>query len=103
MIGRFIVKGSISKEMKYCRVLRIEDFSGEECIIVKAMNPDYTILLPSIQLIITEKGSPIAHLAIIAREYGVPVVLVQGITNKLAQKGKISINQKEGGIDVKAI
>ena len=61
-----------------------------ECVICKTLNPDFSIILPSLSLIITETGSVLSHLAILARERNIPVVLISDITSKVPETGVLN-------------
>ena len=74
-------------------VLGFDD--GAECIICKTLNPDFSIILPSLSLIITETGSPLSHLAILARERNIPVLLVPEILQNIPQKGKLNFENNK--------
>jgi phosphohistidine swiveling domain-containing protein len=65
-----------------------------ETIIIKTLNPDYYLLLGKIKLIITENGSALSHLAIVAREQNIPVLLVENIINNIPEKGSLTIKNE---------
>ena len=62
-----------------------------KCIIVKSLNPDYYLLFGSLDIIITEKGSALSHLAIVGMEYGVPIIRIDEIISKIPEKGVVSV------------
>jgi phosphohistidine swiveling domain-containing protein len=100
--GNFIVKKDIeNRRYKYEIVDDILDYKGNECIIVHNLNPDFTLFLNNLSLIITEKGSPLSHLAIIAREYEKPVLAVENITKKIPERGELSIVCKNEHVEIK--
>lgn len=100
--GNFIVKQNIENKIyKYEVVDNILNYEGNECIIVYNLNPDFTLLLNKLSLIITEKGSQLSHLAIIAREYEKPVLFVENITKKIPKKGELSIVCKNEDVEIK--
>jgi len=100
--GNFIVKETINNKVyKYKIIKCVLDYKGEDCIIISHLNPDFTLLLNKVSLIITEKGSPLAHLAIIAREYQKPILVVENITNKIPKKGELSVICKNENIEIK--
>jgi len=56
-------------DIDYKIINSLNDFDDiSKCIIIKTLNPDYYLLFGSIKLIITENGSALSHLAIVARE-----------------------------------
>ncbi len=90
-----------SSVMNYQIVKKIFDFEESECIIVPYLNPDLTLLLSNIKVIITERGSALSHLAIVAREYRKAVFLAEGITQKIAIRGRLFIQHNKENKDVK--
>ncbi len=91
-----MVKNTIPLDMLDYKIIEeVREYENSmKCIIIKNMHPDFTLLLGSISLIISEKGSPLSHLAIMAREYGIPVVLIPGITSEIPKQGSLSINEE---------
>lgn len=80
------------RDIKYKVIENIKEFEKScGCIIVKNLDPDYSILLGSLKLIITEAGSPLAHLAIVGREQNIPILLVEDIISKIPKTGKLSV------------
>ena len=78
--GKAIVKEVANKGTYSYQVIEdIMDFKKGNCIIIASMDPDYSILLSQISIIIAEGGSPLAHLAIIAREYNKTIILIDFI------------------------
>lgn len=94
-----------SFEMNYRIVKKISDFRESECIIVSYLNPDLTLLISNIKVIITERGSVLSHLAIIAREYKKAVFLAEGITRKIATRGRLLIqcNKENKNVTIKIL
>jgi phosphoenolpyruvate-protein kinase (PTS system EI component) len=89
--------GINARHVSYQVINKIEKVNSR-CIIVKNLNPDYYLLFSSVSMIITEHGSPLAHLAIVARERNMPVLLAEGILSKIPRKGRFSI--KGGMIEI---
>lgn len=91
--GRFLVESNFKiLNIRYNVINSIEDFEKDcRCIIVRSLNPDYYLLLGSIDLIVTERGSVLSHLAIVARENGIPVFLTEEIISEMPEKGILSI------------
>ena len=84
-----------STNFKYQIINQVNEFSSEnDCIILKGLNPDFFLLFGHLKLIITEKGSPLSHLAILAREHKLPILLAEDINDKIPHQGKLVI---EGG------
>jgi pyruvate,water dikinase len=85
---------------KYKMIESIEQFEkGRRFIVVRSLSPDYFLLFSSIDAIISENGSALSHLAILAREHNIPIMIVPGITSKIHRKGNISIRGEEMVID----
>lgn len=93
---------SQSQKLNYQIVEKVFDFKKADCIVVKYLNSDFTILLDNIQTIITERGSALSHLAIIAREYGKTIVRAKGIINKIPKTGQLLIkyDKKKRNVEI---
>lgn len=60
-------------------------------------SPAWTPLFKVASAVITEKGSPTSHAAIVAREYGIPaIVAIDNITNILKDGQKVRVDGVEG-------
>ena len=93
MRGKFIVQPSKSlTSLKYKKINEIDDIKCS-CIVVKTLNPDYYLLFSKLKLIITETGSPLSHLAILAREHNIPIFLAE--TKNIPDEGTLSILNDE--------
>ena len=79
------------KGLKYEILKDINKYSGSSCIIVKTPLPDLVLLFGSLKLLITETGSLLSHLSIVARENNIPVILVPEIISKIKEKGVLNI------------
>jgi len=91
--GKLLVGPNIvNKKFNYQVVKEVFDFQKADCIVVDYLNPDFTILLSNIRFIISERGSVLSHLAIIAREYKKSIIVVEKITSKIPKKGEMSLN-----------
>jgi len=102
--GKLLVGSNIvSKKFNYQVVKEVFDFQKADCIVVDYLNPDFTILLSNIRFIISERGSVLSHLAIIAREYRKSIIVVEKITSKIPKKGELFLNfvsQKDVEIEI---
>ena len=65
------------------------------CVIVPFLDPNLFLLFGHLSLIVTEKGSVLSHLAILALEHGIPVVLVSGIIKAVPPAGNMSLKNGE--------
>jgi len=87
-----IVKSS--KDITQIKYQVIQDplsYSHSPCIVVPHLSPDYDLLFGSLKLIITQTGSPLSHLAIVAREFNIPVFRSKNIISKINQTGLLSL------------
>lgn len=85
-------------ELSDIRKFKKYDFN---CIIVRYLRPEFAILLPRIDLIITENGGQMCHLAVMATIERKSILIsdsLYGKTNK--NKGLISIIKKSKGLYV---
>lgn len=102
--GKLLVGSNIvNKKFNYQVVKEVFDFQKADCIVVDYLNPDFTILLSNIRFIVSERGSVLSHLAIIAREYRKSIILVEKIVDKIPKKGEMFLNfmsQKDVEIEI---
>jgi len=56
--------------------------------------PDYVLLFPKIKAILTVEGSVLSHLAILCREYKIPVLKIENILKSIPGKGVLAIDCK---------
>lgn len=71
-------------------------------LVVATLDPDLATLLPRLGGVVSETGSVLSHLAIMAREYGVPTVVgVQDALTRFPAGSRISVDGTSG--DVKLI
>lgn len=88
----FPVNGGSFKNIKYQVLKDINDYkAGVNAIIVPALSSDFFLLFGSIKLIVCEQGSILAHLAILGREYSMPIYLSGNIIESIAKTGSLSI------------
>jgi phosphohistidine swiveling domain-containing protein len=88
--GKLLVGSDImNKKFSYQNVRDVSDFKKTDGIIVDYLSPDFTILLSNISFIISKKGSALSHLAIVAREYGKIIIIIDKITKKIPEKGEL--------------
>ena len=91
--GNFLVKVYPAiPNIKYKVINDLRDFERSyRCIVVRNLNPDYYLLFNSINLIVTERGSALSHLAIIGMEYNLPIILAKNIISKIPKEGMLSV------------
>ncbi|WP_327113737.1 phosphoenolpyruvate synthase [Nocardia sp. NBC_01730] len=64
-------------------------------------DPGWVAALPSAAALVIERGSPLTHVAIVARELGVPtVVQVKDVTKKIRTSTKIRVDGTNGTVTV---
>jgi len=88
----FIVKGDVPERLEFKKVENFEEAVDAECIVVRTLNPDYYLLFSTLKLIITRIGSPLSHLAILAREHGIPIYQTN---EELPAEGRLSVVNNE--------
>lgn len=102
--GSFLVPAKDAQsfqKLPYQVVRRVEDYKeGNRVIIVPTLKAEYFVLFSSIKLIVTAKGSELAHLAILGREHGMPIFLVDNITVEVPESGMLSLEGEELRIEV---
>ena len=72
-----------------------------DILLTRAVNPGWTPLFVSLSGVACEIGGALSHGAIIAREYGLPMVAaVTGITTKIRDGQRIRLNGFSGTIEI---
>jgi pyruvate,water dikinase len=71
---------------------------GERAILVAAhTDPGWVLVFPSALAIVVERGSPLSHAAIVARELGIPaVVSIAGASSWLADGDWVEVDGSAG-------
>jgi rifampicin phosphotransferase len=68
-------------------------------LVVQALEPGLIAFLPDAAAVVAETGSPLSHLAILAREMGVPVVVgVAGAREALAEGTIVVVDGRTGEV-----
>ena len=76
-------------------------FGKGEILVTKSVNPGWTPLFVLAGAVVTEIGGALSHGAIIAREYGLPMVTaLPGITEKLKPGMRVRVNGYTGEISI---
>jgi phosphohistidine swiveling domain-containing protein len=87
---KFIVKSRDEFDLHFQKLNSIYDYeNNNQCIVVKTLNPDFSILLSSVSLIVTLRGHALSHLAIVAKEKGITVIKIDEDFEKIPRKGRI--------------
>ena len=71
------------------------DAPAGSVLVVRTLSPDLAPLLPRLRGLVAETGSVLSHLAILARESGVPVVV--GAADAIARYPEGTIVSVDGG------
>ncbi len=69
-----------------------------EILITRATNPAWTPLFVSVGAIVMETGGPISHGSVVAREYGIPAVIVPQATDKIQTGDRIRVDGESGAV-----
>ena len=78
-----------------------EDPATGDVLVVRTLDPALAPLLPSLAGLVAETGSPLSHLAILAREHGVPVVVGHRAIRDLVSPGDIVVvDGRTGSVEV---
>ena len=72
-----------------------------DILVTQAANPGWAPLFLLSSGVITENGGALSHGAIVAREYGIPMVTaVQGVTSRLKTGDKVKLNATQGTVEL---
>ncbi len=73
----------------------------EGILVTYRTDPGWVSIFPSAKAIIIERGSPLTHAAIVARELGIPTVIqIPGITKKIKTGMKLRVDGHMGVVEV---
>jgi rifampicin phosphotransferase len=76
---------------------------GSAVLVVEALTPSLAVHLPSLTALVAETGSPLSHLAILAREQGVAAVVgVPDARSRIEPGSQVVVDGRAGTIDVVA-
>lgn len=68
-----------------------------DVLVVRTLDPDLAPLLPRLAGLVSETGSPLSHLAILAREHGVPVVVGHAGIRAAVERGDVVVVDGRAG------
>ena len=69
-------------------------------LVVGHLDPRLAAVIPRARRLIAETGSPLSHLAILAREHGVPTVVgLAGATTRFADGDVVAVDGHAGTVD----
>jgi pyruvate,water dikinase len=70
-------------------------------VVAYRTDPGWVGVLPSAAALLVERGSPLTHIAIVARELGVPtIVQIQGLTNRVRTGMVLRVDGDAGTVDI---
>lgn len=70
-------------------------FDGE-ALLTKTLDPQIQLLLGKTSLIITQNGSTLSHITLVANDYRIPIILVEDLDfNTLPENGTCTISEEE--------
>lgn len=76
-------------------------FEGPAIAVLTALDPAWTALFPRVQGLVIERGGLLSHAAILAREYGVPLVIgIEDATTQIRSGMEIAIDANGGTVTV---
>jgi len=73
-------------------ILSYKQMGKTTALIVDYLDPEYFLFFSHIKIILTRNGSPLSHLSILAREYGLPIIRCN-FSKKIPTYGKIEIDK----------
>jgi pyruvate,water dikinase len=90
LAGCFTGTGSASGQVVHIEALRQRKtpLSKQEILVCRSVNASSALLLCHAGGLIAERGSPLSHVAMVAREFGIPTVLGVGTSLRLLQNGE---------------
>jgi pyruvate,water dikinase len=72
-----------------------------EILVARQTDPGWVSLFPAASALVVERGSPLSHSAIVAREMGLPAVVgVAGATTELTSGDRIRVDGETGVVDI---
>lgn len=81
--------------------VRNEDGSAGDVLVVRTLDPDLAPSLAGLTAIVSETGSPLSHLAILAREMGIATVVgYEDATTKLLPGDRVLVDGTSGEVGV---
>lgn len=80
---------------------RMDDVGPGDVLVVRSLDPQLAGLLPILGGLVSETGSVLSHLAILAREFAVPTVVgVSGATDRFAPGSTVVVDGTRGIVDL---
>ena len=95
--GKFIVSSSKLpvQKLRYERLSDPLNFNLEtDALLLNSLASKFDVLVGNIKLIVSRYGSPLSHLAIVAREHKVPVFVTSDDISILPDTGQLKVNDE---------
>ena len=71
----------------------------DQVLVARSTDPGWVFLMMSAAGLVTERGSPLSHTAIIGRELGIPTVVgVEGATARIPDGARLTIDGATGDV-----
>ena len=73
-------------------------------LVVRTLDPGYASVLPGLGGLVAETGSVLSHLAILAREFGVPTVVgVAGAVERFPAGSIVTVDGATGAVEIQEV
>jgi pyruvate,water dikinase len=74
---------------------------GSKIVVTYRTDPGWVGVLPSAAALLIERGSPLSHVAIVARELGVPtVVQIPDLTTRVRTGMTLTVDGGQGTVEI---
>ena len=90
----FLVRNHLESKIFYFQKINsLLDYSNKKnkAILVDFLDPDYYLLFPHIELVISRKGSMLSHLSVLAREQKISI-LQYNWPSKIPDRGEVEVD-----------
>jgi len=78
---------------------REQTLRADEILVARETDPGWVTIFPLAAGILIERGSPLSHSAIVARELGIPTIVgVRGLTARLSTGAVVEMDGATGRI-----
>lgn len=96
LAGSFVTKKPVKiSNVSFQRIDSPLEYNKKaQAIVLKSLSSKYVLLLGSVELIVARYGSPLSHLAIVAREHGIPVFITTSEIDSLPTTGKFNVTEE---------